>query len=96
MSQIDGNRAAASGLDTGVINRPATDELFQRVRAMTCPHCRSTSLVRSHGSVTCLPCGYVLEERERKAWDPGSNSPVHGRGDERDLPLWPEEEPLRR
>jgi hypothetical protein len=40
---------------------------------MTCPRCGSNSVVRSHTTVSCLPCGHVLDEPAREVWDPASN-----------------------
>lgn len=34
-----------------------------------CPRCGSKSLIRSHTTIACLPCGHVLEEPEREPWD---------------------------
>lgn len=36
---------------------------------LKCQHCGSPSLIRSHGTVACLPCGWVLEEPRHEAWD---------------------------
>ena len=36
---------------------------------MNCPRCGSHSVVRSHNSVACLPCGHVVSEPLREVWD---------------------------
>lgn len=55
---------------------------------MNCPRCRSVSLLRNHGTVTCLPCGHVLEEPAREPWDtsfPSTGGHPHG-------PAWTDDE----
>lgn len=39
---------------------------------MNCPRCGSGSVLRNHTTVSCLPCGHVLIEPAREAWDAAS------------------------
>lgn len=48
---------------------------------MICPRCRSVSILRSHGTTACLPCGHVIEEPARQPWDisfPATGGNPHG------------------
>jgi hypothetical protein len=58
---------------------------------MICPRCGSGSLLRSHKTLSCLPCGHVLEEPAREVWD--SASPPRGSGQHLGPP-WTEAERL--
>lgn len=58
---------------------------------MICPRCGSNSILRNHDTVACLPCGHILEERPREAWDVASPA----RGGAKHLgPPWTEAELL--
>ncbi len=37
-------------------------------KSAVCPRCRSHSVIRSHATLACLPCGYVVEEPARDIW----------------------------
>lgn len=46
---------------------------------MTCPRCGSGSILQAHGSISCLPCGHVLQDVARQPWDMVSAGAATGR-----------------
>ena len=56
---------------------------------MICPRCSSRSILKSHGTLSCLPCGHVVEEPDREAWDTVVS---HAGGDKGLGPAWTESE----
>ena len=58
---------------------------------MTCPRCGSHSILRNHTTVACLPCGHILLEPDREAWDVAS---FPRGGGKTSVPAWTESERL--
>jgi ribosomal protein S27AE len=66
-------------------------ETVKTPASSTCPRCGSRSVIRSHATLACLPCGHVVEEPAREAWDLGSSLRT---GAGRAGPPWTAEERL--